>query len=261
MCCNKCKPGNRLITNCGPDPHALCAPCGNDTYISDTSQKNCLRCTQCIGVMRVRVKCSASSDTVCECSQGFRCGNEKCLFCVKECVKGQQPTEDRKCQPCPPGTYNDQIHQPCMKWRRCTQPDYEIIVPGTAETNIVCGPKRQPYTTSLPDSTPTESPSDQKLLLSPPNNSSVPAESKVIAIFVTFGLLFVMISIFTILYLERRRKTLDKPQGTKKERNEETRTAQPEECSFCFPQQERGASSQTSMSSLVSEDKIMPLVG
>ncbi|XP_056590174.1 tumor necrosis factor receptor superfamily member 9b isoform X1 [Triplophysa dalaica] len=261
VCCKKCIPGNHIIDNCGKDPNALCAPCGNDTYISDTSQKNCLRCTQCIGVMRVKVRCSASRDTICECSQGFRCGNEECSFCVQECTKGQQP-KDRMCEPCPPGTYNDRLHQSCIKWRKCTQPDHQIIVPGTAESNVDCGPKRQPDQTTSPDNTPTETPSVGKPLMSPPYNSSILEESRVIAILVTFGLLCIMIPFFTILYLEWKRKTLDKPLGTKKAQTaEETRTAQPEECSFCFPQQEHGASSQTSMSSLVSEDKAMPLVG
>ncbi|XP_057218183.1 tumor necrosis factor receptor superfamily member 9b isoform X2 [Triplophysa rosa] len=177
VCCKKCKPGNHLIDNCGPDPHALCAPCGNETYISDTSQKNCLRCTQCIGLMRVKVRCSVSSDTVCECSQGFRCGDEECSFCVQECAKGQQP-KDRKCEPCPPGTYNDKLHQSCIKWRKCTQPDHQITDPGTVESNVVCGPKRQPDQTTSSDNTPTESPSDQKPLVSPPDNSSVSVESR-----------------------------------------------------------------------------------
>ncbi|XP_055039921.2 tumor necrosis factor receptor superfamily member 9b isoform X1 [Misgurnus anguillicaudatus] len=247
VCCKKCKPGNRLITDCGPDQNALCSPCGNDTYILDTSQKNCLRCTQCIGVMRVKIKCSSSSDTVCECSQGFRCGNEQCSFCVIECVKGQQP-KDRECEPCPPGTFNDQIHQPCKKWSKCTKPGHEIIRLGTAESDIKCGSKTEPNQTT--------SPPDNRHKDSPPENM----ESKVTAILVTFGVFCIVIPTLTILYLERKKiKIIDKPRGTKDALTAEKKT--PEECSFCFPQQEHGGSSQTSMSSLVSEEKILPLCG
>ncbi|XP_051967427.1 tumor necrosis factor receptor superfamily member 9b isoform X2 [Xyrauchen texanus] len=249
VCCNRCKPGNRLVTACGTEPNALCTPCGNDTYISGSDQKICLRCTQCIGTLHVKEKCTASSDTVCECSQGFRCGDSKCSFCEKECKKGHQPTRNRTCELCPPGTYNDQIHHHCINWTRCSQPGQQIIVPGKAESDVICGPKKETNQTTLPH--------DNKPTMSPLSNT----ENNATWILISFGLLCIAIPVLTILYLELRRgKATHKPPGTKEPLNGPNQRSLPEECSFCFPQQEHGgSSSQSSMASLVSEDKILPL--
>ncbi|XP_026077687.1 tumor necrosis factor receptor superfamily member 9b isoform X1 [Carassius auratus] len=189
VCCTKCKPGNRLVKTCGSDPKSLCTPCAKGKFTTKPIQWMCDNCRQCSSdKMRVKVNCTASSDTVCECIPGYRCANEKCLRCIKESTTEQQPNSTR------------------------TKP------------------------TALP---------------------ARDAESQITAILIIFALICLVIPVAMILFLEwRRRKAIHKTHVEKEtlEAGGQTQTSLLDEPSFCFPQQERGGSSQSSTSSLISQD-------
>ncbi|KAK2825433.1 hypothetical protein Q7C36_019360 [Tachysurus vachellii] len=138
VCCIQCRPGNHLVTDCGPDHRTLCRPCGPNTYANHPMATYCQRCTQCIDP-QVQVKpCNSSANTVCGCKPGFRCGNQQCTYCVDECTKGQEPTDERDCRKCPDGTFNDQIHSACKPWRESCPKGEKILARGNEFSDITC---------------------------------------------------------------------------------------------------------------------------
>ncbi|MCI4387291.1 hypothetical protein PGIGA_G00072480 [Pangasianodon gigas] len=138
VCCTKCNPGNRLVEQCGRDLKKLCTPCEPNTYTDLPASLHCRRCTQCVDP-KVQLKpCNASADTVCGCKPGFRCGDQQCAFCVKECKEGQEPTEDWTCRKCPEGKFNDEIHSTCKPWTKSCPEGEHIISSGNEFSDIKC---------------------------------------------------------------------------------------------------------------------------
>ncbi|XP_051948028.1 tumor necrosis factor receptor superfamily member 9-like isoform X2 [Xyrauchen texanus] len=138
VCCTKCKPGNRLVDRCGRDPELLCTPCEPDSYTTDPISPFCHKCTQCIGIQFTLKPCNISSDTVCGCEKGYRCGNKECSFCVTECRKGQEPDKFRSCRNCSHGTFNDRIHSMCKPWRESCPEGQILVTKGDALKDHEC---------------------------------------------------------------------------------------------------------------------------
>lgn len=238
VCCNRCKQGNRLVFDCGSDTKQLCEPCTNGTYTDTFTASFCKRCTECISPLRVKQLCTASTDTVCECAQGFRCGDQSCSFCIQECGEGEEPTEHRGCQPCPAGTFNSQIHHHCVKWSSsCPSPDQQIVAAGTAVTDIVCA--------DLKPTTPR------------PDVKSDPGLMLVIAVICTCLIISAAIPLCMVMYFKKEKTVKMPPMPVETPAVEAGRrlVPEPEQCSFCFPQEERGSNS-----SLLLDDKPFELV-
>uniref|UniRef100_A0A4W4H9Z5 TNFR-Cys domain-containing protein n=1 Tax=Electrophorus electricus TaxID=8005 RepID=A0A4W4H9Z5_ELEEL len=139
VCCRKCKPGNRLVTLCGPDPSQFCMPCEPRHYTTEPMSPYCTICTQC-----TVQACTASSDTKCGCRPGLRCGDKQCTFCVDECKIGEEPTPQRVCRKCPEGKFNDQIHSACKPWRKSCPEGQTLEASGNASSDNRCKSVPQP---------------------------------------------------------------------------------------------------------------------
>ncbi|XP_064156539.1 tumor necrosis factor receptor superfamily member 9a isoform X1 [Anguilla rostrata] len=249
VCCEKCRPGNRMVSKCGPDPSELCVPCGAGTYITEHALYACHSCTQCKGAQMMRQACTSSRDTVCGCVDGFRCADTECSRCAKECGRGEEPTDKLTCQACPEGTFNDQLHQKCIPWRTsCPLPGQGIVALGTAVHDIVCGNISDP----VPDVKPKPEVDDGDagrvslmVLIACLSLTAITAAAGAVAC--------------GILRKRKEKTTKNTPAVADKPTTEGPQWEEQQvECSLCHPQQEE-CGSQDSVASHGSEDKLLPV--
>ncbi|KAK9954114.1 hypothetical protein ABG768_016213 [Culter alburnus] len=232
VCCVRCKPGNRLVESCGRDPEKLCTPCEPGTYTL-TSAWSCLRCTQCIGIRFTLKPCNISSDTVCGCKAGYRCGDANCSFCVTECKAGEEPTKNRMCRKCPKGFFNDQVHSSCRELKSC--PDEEILFKGNATSDTIC---------KHSEKRPTE-------------------QTNWLPVFIAggmAGLAVLCIIASVVAYVKAQNKTEKKPKTDSPDQDNSDESGimvvEQEDCSCHRPEQEQGGSSE-SINTQDSESKLI----
>ncbi|XP_016087667.1 CD27 antigen-like isoform X1 [Sinocyclocheilus grahami] len=86
-CCKKCKPGQLMTQKCGVGmTDTQCSPCGNGFFMDEYNVNNnwCKHCTTCTKEYMKNMKdCTATSDAVCTCEEGYRCSDSKCQTCEK----------------------------------------------------------------------------------------------------------------------------------------------------------------------------------
>ncbi|KAM9445781.1 tumor necrosis factor receptor superfamily member 9a isoform 1-T2 [Clarias gariepinus] len=241
ICCNRCSPGYHAVKRCAKERSELCVPCEPNTFaLQQTSLEwKCNRCTQCTGPQVQLKPCKANADTVCGCKSGFRCGDERCNYCVTECKEGEEPTDKRICRKCPNGKFNDKIHSTCKPWTTSCPKGEQIISKGTALSDIKCS-RIPETTTSFPKETTT---------------TSIPKirneNSNIYALFALCGGISGLLIIFILslwLAVQRtknksKKKSKDlKPNTPKQEDLTIMVVAHEEPCSFHQPEQEQGGS-------------------
>lgn len=236
VCCEACYPGHRLVKECGPSPKDLCTPCEQGTYTVNPKNYRCSRCAQCVGPQVYVKQCTATTNTKCGCKEGLTCGDDRCSFCFKKCDKGQEPTENRSCRPCPDGTFNDQSHQKCKPWStKCPTPDQQIVTKGNALSDIKCENVSVGTVRSPEKPGPTEQAWPLVLTVS------------ISIVLMTFSIIIIGI-VSKKYFLQKRKKGGEKP-ITKtpiiRTPTDDPRTLIAIECSFHEAQQEQGSSSES----------------
>ncbi|XP_018593386.1 tumor necrosis factor receptor superfamily member 23 [Scleropages formosus] len=87
LCCKKCEPGERMEKRCtSPSAETRCKKCGQGYYSdSANTDQGCKQCYDCSMKYMAYVKnCTATSNSVCGCQQGYRCHSMPCVNCVPE---------------------------------------------------------------------------------------------------------------------------------------------------------------------------------
>ncbi|XP_037674813.1 tumor necrosis factor receptor superfamily member 9 [Choloepus didactylus] len=146
--CSNCPAG----TFCGKNKDQICIPCPPNSFSSIGGQKACNICRRCEGVFRTKKACSPDSDAECECVLGFHCVRAGCTMCEQDCKQGQELTEEG-CKDCGFGTFNDQKHGICRPWTDCSSDGKSVLVNGTQERDVVCGPASSDFPPGTPSNT------------------------------------------------------------------------------------------------------------
>ncbi|XP_037354693.1 tumor necrosis factor receptor superfamily member 9 [Talpa occidentalis] len=142
--CSKCKPGTFCM-----ETNQTCGYCPEDSFSSTAGQRSCKPCRSCVGVFKVKKACSATSDTECECTEGYRCLGAECNMCAPSCQPGggaagagacAQGTQLKPSQDCGFGTFRDSRHGTCRPWTDCSLAGKSVLVNGTKDRDVICGP-------------------------------------------------------------------------------------------------------------------------
>ncbi|MCJ8744644.1 hypothetical protein PDJAM_G00121020 [Pangasius djambal] len=155
LCCSKCRPGTRKVSDCTSEKDTVCEACPTGMYSENMNYfPNCFSCSKCQEDkgMEYAKRCSSNSDAVCVCKPGWYClfpEDPSCNTCEKHktCGPGKgaitpgTPTTNVKCINCPPGTFsNETSSQPCWLHTRCDLQGRSVLIQGTHTADTVCGP-------------------------------------------------------------------------------------------------------------------------
>lgn len=153
LCCSRCPPGKKLITECHGTADSVCEPCPNGQYIEQSNYFSkcfsCLKCQAIKGLQYAR-NCSSSTNSKCMCLPGRYCimdfYDPYCSECRKYtlCSPGygvsQQGTTSSnvKCAPCPDGTFSDisSYTQRCKPHTKCD--GRPVVKKGNSAADTLC---------------------------------------------------------------------------------------------------------------------------
>ena len=96
ICCMLCPAGTYVAQHCRiPHSRGKCASCteGRDYTAHANGLEECLLCRQCKDDQITLRTCTVTSDTECQCHQGYFCpaeGCEICQRCTETCPEGRE---------------------------------------------------------------------------------------------------------------------------------------------------------------------------
>ncbi|XP_076593924.1 uncharacterized protein LOC143324980 [Chaetodon auriga] len=147
LICAKCPPGTHMAAHCTANTATACAPCKNDHYTELWNYlPRCLYCSNfCVENQEVEKECTAVSNRVCRCKEGFYWADD---FCIrhKECgpghgvqTKGTSKT-NTVCEKCAEGYFSNSSSalDSCVNHQECASGQI-VLLPGSIYQDTVCG--------------------------------------------------------------------------------------------------------------------------
>ncbi|NXY38713.1 TNR5 factor, partial [Pomatorhinus ruficollis] len=167
-CCNRCRPGEKLVSECSETEDSVCAPCESEHYQpSWTKEKHCAPHDICEGNAGLIVKMhgNATHNTVCQCRPGMHCSDISCQTCVENqpCQLGSGFVAGKSDKPScshstglmpsaltsgnggspsmvPPGRALGEL---CHCHRACEEKGLVVKVKGTNSSDVICESNRR----------------------------------------------------------------------------------------------------------------------
>lgn len=158
-CCNKCRPGFRVFTECTGSVQTKCVKCSSGEYQPGWTEKTrCLQqkfCDEVKGFMKMPENLEAEES--CRCLSGLQCHPINCEWCeqIPPCRAGEGLEVDPEspygrmiCVACKKGYFSDEnTHNQCKPWTNCKAEGRSEMQPGSAKADAVCG---QPFSGAAP---------------------------------------------------------------------------------------------------------------
>ncbi|NXN15466.1 TNR5 factor, partial [Indicator maculatus] len=151
-CCNRCQPGEKLISECDGTEESVCTHCESGHYQQSwTKERHCAPHDICEGNAGLIVKTegNATHNTVCQCRAGMHCSDSSCQTCLENqpCQRGfgfvaakAVARMSSPCEPCAEGTFSNisSKTEPCHPWTSCEEKGLVVKVKGTNTSDVIC---------------------------------------------------------------------------------------------------------------------------
>ncbi|XP_065501677.1 tumor necrosis factor receptor superfamily member 5 isoform X2 [Caloenas nicobarica] len=156
-CCNRCQPGEKLVSECNSTEDSVCTRCESGHYQQGwTREKHCAPhdiCDDNTGLI-VKTQGNATHNTVCQCRAGMHCSDTSCQTCVENqpCQRGfgfvaakAVARMSSPCEPCAEGTFSNVSSktEPCHPWTSCEEKGLVVKVQGTNTSDVICESSRR----------------------------------------------------------------------------------------------------------------------
>ncbi|XP_041799039.1 tumor necrosis factor receptor superfamily member 6B-like [Chelmon rostratus] len=147
LICAKCPPGTHMAAHCTATTATRCAPCKGELYTELWNYlPRCLYCNNfCYENQEVEKECTAVSNRVCRCKEGFYWADN---FCIRhtECGPGHgvqtkgTSQSNTVCEECAEGFFSNSSSalDSCVNHQECASGQI-VLLPGSIDHDTMCG--------------------------------------------------------------------------------------------------------------------------